>query len=142
MTSMQRALSVLAFLPLSGWAQTSAYYSVVRTDMPEHYSLIAVQKLASREACNRAKDEYAKQMREKCPTCKVRRSSCDSKLSSREAALWSAKPVNRYTVIAGDTRLLLIGNGKVAAGQCAALARELSARKLGAECIPPGKPHS
>jgi hypothetical protein len=126
-------------------AQTSAYsnyFSVVRMQMPEKYSLVAVQKKSTENICRNAMNEFLKEMSAKCPDCKVRSARCETRPAGPERALLTNDPLKNYSISAGDTRLLLDGKEDVTRPQCEQMARELSTKGVQAVCNPPGKPRS
>lgn len=129
----------LAALALAGSAFAADNYAVVRTRMPDNLGVTSVQKTADAAACRKAKDDYVKEMRAKCPTCKVESSSCTTKLSGAAKDLEGSGPLKNPSITAGDTRLLLTGASAKTAPACEQMAKELSAKGVTASCVAPGK---
>jgi hypothetical protein len=145
MRTIAAVVFLLSMLPGMAAAQSSAYsnyFSVIRMQMPDKYSLVTVQKKPTENICRNAMNEFLKEMSAKCPDCKVRSARCETRPSGPEKALLSNDPLKNYSISAGDTRLLLDGKEEITRLQCEQMARELSTKGVQAVCHPPGKPRS
>src|SRR4051812_23320358 len=100
--TMRLLLGSVAFLiTTSAFAADSSRYSVVRMQMPDQYSVTSVQKAADAAVCRKATADYVKEMKEKCPTCKVLSAGCETSLKGSVAPLMSQRPLKSYSVSAG-----------------------------------------
>ena len=127
---------------VSASAFAEGQYSVVRVQMPDQYSVISIQKTADNAICRKANADYVKEMRAKCPTCKVQSARCETALKGSAAALMTKRSLKSYSVTAGDTRLLVSGKEDKARPACEQLAKELSAKGVSASCVAPGQQRS
>jgi hypothetical protein len=81
-------------------------------------------------------EEYIQSSRAPAESAELLRSA----LGGDEKALWSNDPIPQYSVLAGDTRVLLVGAEQVTKPVCDQLVREISAKGMTATCVPPGQP--
>src|SRR5260221_13581389 len=90
------AFALIALASTAGYyyPRTLVFYPVVRLDLPDGLSIIAVlPQTGEREACERASDHFVTPFRRTCKDCKVAIAHCERQLDGLELAMHDGLPV-------------------------------------------------